>query len=377
MTTSPAPLAPKPRKTPEAKRKQAARALLGDEADAITPRDLPPPLPKDLKGYGELRFLVETYYACQDHRIKAGNRLGALQRTIGIEEERAKQLHAYVDARMEGMETELKAAIRKLIKTEPLWHEWLVNVRGVGECIAGGLVAWVGGAHYQALTAEEARAAKARGEAVVERILDGEDPEDPEALKGLYRVQPGIAAFPTISKFWTYCGLGLRPDGTIQRRAKGEQGNWNPRLKVLFWKAAASFVRSGAGGYRQLYEQTKARLLARAPEWVSLDSPQESKMMGRLVHVVRYADGRQQEHPIEKLPMLTKALLTKLRREGSGKVLLGWRPAHVDAQARRWVAKLFAAHVWTKWRQLLGLPADLPWVIEKGGHKTYIPVVEE
>lgn len=348
-------------KTAVTKRKKAAKALLGKDAPEITPRDIPPPLPTDMKSFGELRFVVEQYYSAQHHRIEAGNRLGALERTLGIDKERMAELQEHVKIHMLGLENDYKRATLRIIRHHPLWTDWLENVRGVGPCIAGGLIAWVGGPHYTALTAEEAVYHRAQGHEVVERELD--DDEGPKALKGVYWVRHGIAAFDTISQFWSYCGLGLRKDGSPQRRIKGERGNWNPQLKTLAWKASNSFVKVGKG-YRELYDQTKARLLARDPVWERLSAP-DPKLLGRLV-----VDA---QHGIDAGAILTKAGIQRLRKEGVEEILLGWRPAHTDAQAKRWTAKVFFAHTWAKWRAIEGRSVDQPWVIEKGGHKTYIP----
>lgn len=139
--------------------------------------------------------------------------------------------------------------------------------------------------------------------------------------KFLVPVLRGIEAFPTVSKLWAYFGLDVR-DGRAPRRKRGQKINWNPKMRVLAWKIGKSFVRVG-GFYRDLYLKFKDEYLQRED----------------------------------------------LRR---GK---GWR-GHVDAMARRKTVKLFLQHLWVLWRQMEGLPITSPYVIDKLGHKNYIPPPE-
>lgn len=178
--------------------------------------------------HGELRFLVEVYYDCQKLRIEVGNRVGALTRA-GEDAARLQRLADWVDQRLASAEADLKKMVQAEIKDHPLWRDWLKGVSGVGPCIAGGLIAWIG----------------------------------------------DIGRFDTVSKLWAFSGLHTI-DGQAARRKAGEKANWNPQLKVLAWKAATSFVKVGKG-YRLLYEQAKARYQAKFPEPLPYDPPRKGK----------------------------------------------------------------------------------------------------
>jgi hypothetical protein len=237
----------------------------------------------------ELRVLVEAYYDVQQMRLECENRIRAAVERQGLDADKAKALQDWMDERLARQEAELRSMVRQRIRGQPLWELWLKDVKGVGPCIAGGLFAWAG----------------------------------------------DLSRFDTVSKLWAYAGLHT-VDGLAPRRQRGQKANWNPRLRVLAWKAAESFVRCG-DGYRRLYLEEKERLRRLHPEPVPWDPP-------------------------------------RLKRDGTP--LLRFSDGHVDAMARRKVAKVFLAHCWQRGRELAGLPTRLPYVIEVLGHTGVIPVIE-
>lgn len=203
----------------------------------------------------ELRILVESYYDVQDQRIRAVHRIAKysgltgnynkdvkfddvldaidenfdnpdtlmkevaklLKSTEGVSLERFKQLRQYhdeVDRRMFQSELYLKKKIMSIIKTKPIWTKWLVDVKGIGPCIAGGLVAWL----------------------------------DPHRANHA-------------SSFWKYAGLAVN-HGEADRRKRGEKISYNPKLRTMCWKAGESFVKT-RGEYRKQYEHFRAQVDAK------------------------------------------------------------------------------------------------------------------
>ncbi len=378
-----------PTKKKAVRRKREVEELLG--ISKVDARDATPPIPQtwatvqggDAKRalLAELRLYVDTYYQIQATRIGIGNRIGGLKRDAGMPQEKAEAFHDYLGARVERIEAELKAAISRIVLDHPIWTTWLSRVRGAGPIVLGGFLAYAGGPHYHALRDEsEAKALERQGKKVMLRELHAAQPgmkpwekEDGEGdgggtdeplAKGWYEETDGIATWATVSKWWTYCGLGLRPDGTIQRREKGVRGNWSPVLKVHSWKCSSVLVLAG-GAYYDLYRQTKERLAKREPMFERLDQP-DPRLLGRLL--IEPTAG------LEAGRMVTGAVLARLRRDlPGGSVRLGWRKGHIDAQARRWLAKVFGGTVWKVWRELEGLPAPAPYAIDHLGHQTPIP----
>lgn len=236
-----------------------------------------------------VRMLVEVFYDVQGTRLAATNRVRAAV-SAGLSADLAREMTDWIDLRMDRQEAELKALVMAEIKQEPLWQNWLKGVKGVGPCIAGGLMAWAG----------------------------------------------DCSNFDTVSKLWAWSGLHVL-DGHAPRRERGVRANWNPVMRTLAWKASKSFVLSGRG-YRALYDAEKVRLRTLHPEPEPCDPPRKRKDGGVLM---RFTDG------------------------------------HIDAMARRKVAKVFFAHYWQMARASAGLPTREVYVIEKLGHGTVIPIVCE
>jgi hypothetical protein len=170
--------------------------------------------------FSYLRFLVETYYDVQAQRIMAENRLRSYAKAN--EEEQKQQLQSmsdWVDQRMATCEAELKALVLKECRKIPFAKTYLLKTKGVGPCIAGGIVAYV---------------------------------ETP-------------ARFDTISKLWAYAGFHT-VEGKAPRKMKGEKANWNPHLKRICWLAGESFVKVTTSPYRDLYDQFKKKYKEQHPE---------------------------------------------------------------------------------------------------------------
>ena len=186
-----------------------------------------------------LRALVGVYYDVQEVRISADHRIRKAGEH-GLTEDGVAALMDWVDTRMEKQETELKTMVMREIRDEQIWTEWLVGVKGVGPCITGGLLAWVG---Y-------------------------------------------CETFETVSKVWKFCGMDVK-DGIAPRRQRGVKLTFNPALRTLCWKAGESFVKQG-DGYRDLYLAEKTRLHGLYPEPAPYDPPRLKKDKSPLL---RHTDG--------------------------------------------------------------------------------------
>jgi len=143
----------------------------------------------------------------------------------------------------------------------------------------------------------------------------------------------GIAAFPTVSKYWAWWGLHV-VDGRAPRRRRGQNINWSPKMRTLAWKIGKQFVMQGRR-YRDIYLGYKRRLQRERP--TPRDCP-------------RYEECK-------------KAL--KRREEPACR-------GHIEAMARRYAVKMFLSHLWEKWRRLEGLPVRGPYALERLGHTTKV-----
>jgi len=111
-----------------------------------------------------------------------------------------------------------------------------------------------------------------------------------------------------------------------QRKVAGQIANFSPNLKKQVFLCVDQFVKQG-DFYKEYYKECKENYMNRP----DLKEEMESKKKGAC--------------------------------KGT---------AHIDAMARRKVAKMFLSHLWTEWRTLEGLPVTDPYAISVLGHKDYI-----
>ncbi len=215
---------------------------------------------------GEMKLIVGSYYEVQKTRIQLQLRAKMLDRDYGRPEE-------FTNEFQQGVEKEL-LKVEKDLKKRMEWHlsgvgiyVWLNSIKGIGPVLAGGLIAYI----------------------------------------------QDIERFDTVSKLWKYGGWAVYPDGTIQRRKKGEKLDYNPKLKQICWKIGESFVKIG-DFYRERYEEYRA-------------------------------------DEDENHPDLSKG--------------------HRYARAKRRTVKLFLSHLWEKWRELEGLETGEPYAIEHMDEHTH------
>lgn len=201
----------------------------------------------------------------------------------------------------------LKKTAMSKIQNHRMWTEWLENVKGIGPCLAGGMLA---------LTSPD-RA-------------------------------------PSVSAFWKYaglsvtvqalvcapCALTLKPEGAptvcpqckgplfrvgeADRRRKGEKLGYNPRVKTLAWKISSQFVRTPKSQYRGLYDRLREEVNKRPCHKVHLD-----------------------EKTKKEIPCFD---------------------AHKHAKALRQTAKIFFSHYWVTFRAMAGLPVPKPFAFGVLGH---------
>lgn len=305
----------------------------------------------DFSKYIELRSLVDVLYDIQDVRMRTANRLRIMPKETSklrvnplkkLEEDLTKQIDVY-------------------LQDEPIYTQFLQKVRGVGPRISGSIIAQtmikfvpitedeykVLKKHYDSKSmadTQECTANQVGGDtqihSVSQALYDTHKSFTREQFnlaqktaKGGYLipVKRGIEAFDTCSKYWAWWGLHVI-NGSSPKRRKGENINWNPKMRTLSWKIGKQFVMQGQG-YRQIYDKDKDRLT-------------DQRMPIGACH--KYEECR------SKL---------KTRKEPACK-------GHIDAMAKRKAVKMFVSHLYEAWRNIEGLPTRPPYVLEYGGHTT-------
>jgi len=179
------------------------------------------------------------------------------------------------------LEADLVKQMVPRVEAEPIWQDYLSKLRGVGPLTSIRLICYLG----------------------------------------------DCERFDTISKLWAYCGFRVN-DGLAQRRKKGEQSNWNPKLKKMGYQIGDVFVKQRTS-YRDIYDKERERIRRQHPERVVYDDKWDG------VHEVRWNDG------------------------------------HVHAMALRKMVKVFLANYWLYVRKMHGLPTRMPYAMEYEGHTTF------
>ena len=197
----------------------------------------------------------------QKMRIASGNRL--FFDTSDVMEE--------FNATMKKGEEQLKKIVEDELGKYAVYNQWLLQVKGIGPSLAGGLVAYLG----------------------------------------------NCERFRSVSALWAYAGLHCVDDGNgkfvAAKRTKGQESNWNQKLKSHCWLLASQLLKNKCPTYADLYYQQKEKSLAK-----------------------------------------------------------GLTAGHAHNQSLRKVAKVFLSHYWHVARTLAGLDTRSLWIIEHGGHQDVI-----
>lgn len=155
-----------------------------------------------------IRALVEDYYDLQRMRLEAASQVRAKEQEVS--EQELAFFKDKISKRLEESEKDIQTYLGQFLKEQPLYMEWLKDIKGIGVVISAGLIAFLESAEK----------------------------------------------FSTISKLWMYSGLAVDDEGRAMRRKSGQTLRYNPKMKVLAWKIGESFVKNGEG-YRAIYEDCR------------------------------------------------------------------------------------------------------------------------
>ncbi len=260
------------------------------------------------KGDPILIGLYRSFKEIQEERKRQGNRLWHKGEEIIEETKEALQV----------IEGNLLKRIAKELKEKPIWTRWMSEVKGLGPSLGGGIIGYI------------------------------------EKL--------GIENFATPSALWHYAGLHVE-NGHAPRREKGVAQDYNPKLKtVLLGNLADSFVKSGIRNTCSV-----------CGEEVTSRERKEHPCQGSFIPfaTTHYADIYRKEKARQlarEYPMGELAANFRGYKPADTKL----RPLHVERRARRKAVKVFVLDTWLIWRAIEDLPLRGPWVLEHGGHHTFI-----
>ena len=113
------------------------------------------------------------------------------------------------------LEKEYMKNMKKLIRNEAIYLEFLDKIRGIDKVLSAQLVAKLG----------------------------------------------DCSRFDTVSKLWQYCGQGV-VNGKAPQRRKGKPIKYNPKLKSLTYIVSDCLMKANKGVYRDIYDKEKERQLS-------------------------------------------------------------------------------------------------------------------
>lgn len=153
---------------------------------------------------------LASYYAIfkdyQEVRIRTGNRLYA---------DMSDALSEFFETVEKGEKQLLKVVANEL-KAQPIYTQWLQNIKGIGPAMAGGLISLIG----------------------------------------------DVERFDSVSKLWAYAGYSV-DNGAVQKRKRGEVANWNNKIRTLCYNLVDMFIKHRTPVYRAIYDNEKARQVAK------------------------------------------------------------------------------------------------------------------
>lgn len=285
----------------------------------------------------QARYLVDTYYMMQEHRIA----LAGQRRSMVADEEPHEAVQFFL-RQMATVEKQVASVLDAWTATQQLGL-WARGQKGIGPVLAAGLLAHI-----------------------------------------------DVAKAPTAGHVWNFAGLN--PDVTW---GKGEKRPWNADLKVICWKIGQSFMKvSGRDDafYGQLYKQRKQYEINRNEQvreipFSVVQTANPDVTMGSLKvvqgdspQVVVTIDGQASTaYCIGERWFVdgnARSAHQALARKKIGKTTIAYKAyaegrlpdAQILARSTRWVTKLFLAHYLEVGRRQLGLEVPQPYPIAHLGH---------
>lgn len=163
--------------------------------------------------------LIRQFYQIQEHRIAFQGQLRAIEAEKG---EPSELLRGYFE-RMHSIEKDINKDLTASVKDEPVWNNYLKEVKGIGPLIASGLI----------------------------NLID-------------------IKKAKHVSSLWMLAGLDVYNEGDDKGKAKrlrkGVKATWNPLLKSLCWKIGKSMLMGKNEFFRDIYDNRKAYEISKNAE---------------------------------------------------------------------------------------------------------------
>lgn len=237
---------------------------------------------------------VRFFYDMQKLRIQSSNR--TTTNTVVLDTKHGSHLDDQGD-RLSEMERKEMTNIRRLLKTHPLYTEWLKDQRGCGPTLSGVIISEI-----------------------------------------------DITKAGTVSALWKYCGLAVDSrTGRAERMKRGEKAGYNPWLKAKLVKVLGDCLIRANSPWRKFYDDYKLR-----KQNSLVDQCMLCKGKGVFKSKKEAAENEKEAEPKEKK-------CTNCNGTG-GPAPWGQSDAHRHQAAIRYMVKMFLQEMWLVWRTIEELP---------------------
>jgi hypothetical protein len=209
------------------------------------------PLPND-DVINNLNFLCKTYDAVTRTIASTKNRLAHLN-----PDENSKKNNIVVE--LESTKGKIKRQIGRELEFWPVWTEWMKNVPGIGEFIAGNLILLY---YYRFVPV-----CTDCGTSVEKKEVEGKNtlycPSCDKSIKGDGVLKHKIDKskdFPNVSKWWAYMGEHVI-EGKKPKMKKGVVSDWSTKGRQISYQVGESFNKMNEGHpYKKHLLEVKEKL---------------------------------------------------------------------------------------------------------------------
>lgn len=266
-----------------------------------------------------LNCLLRNYAGVKKLIVATKNRLQALNPDLDVEnswiiygqvERKGGQEIRYQG--LKSIKGKISREIREELKHWDIWTRWMENIPGIGPYIAGNLILLY---YYRFVPVCKKCGVD---------LIEWECPKCKTKAKGEGILQVRIdytKDFRQVSSWWHYLGRHGDKEGNMPKLKKNQASSWSSKGRAIAYDVGDQFNR-----------QTE-------------DHPYRAHLLKCKAKHVNKNDDRDKP----------------------------WSKGHIQNAGRHEAAKLFLSHFWHVARVLEGKGTSGPWVIEHGGHNTWIP----
>lgn len=302
----------------------------------------------------EARYLVDSYYACQDYRKSLDNQIRA--HVQQVDDQPAGMLTWWAQ-NMERMENQIKKALEWYAQSTEIGR-WSMNIFGIGPVIAAGLIAHIdmdravtpGHIYSYAGIIPGVQWISSKVAAkLVEKIV-------PSGAKLTMRHAEELSQHChwSAEQIWNFAGTGKNGKKRARTREKiaaaMARRPWNGSLKTLCWKIHQSFYKKMMDSNGELNAKNTYGILM----YQRMQYENEKNERGDYRDQAAACLGHVRK-TTESYAAYKKGLLP---------------PSHIRSRAGRWAMKIFLSHWWEKAYEIKHgkKPPFQPYPLDHLGH---------